>query len=243
MPKILAAAVIAADPQRFGFEPPRLPPPKLYEAVALPSSANLGALAAALGIPVSELRLLNPDLQKGASFTPAANAERQYRLNVPAGLGSRLVEHWTTIAKASENAPRDTGQKLGRRGSAKRPAPAKRTVKRGEPGVPSKKTRGKYFIYRVAKGNNLNDIAKKFGVGSYRDLMRWNRLKRSTVYVGQKLRIYRPYKVVKYKVRKGDTLGKLEKKYRVKIQDLRFFNGIRRSLIAGRTLRVYIRLR
>lgn len=44
-------------------------------------------------------------------------------------------------------------------------------------------------VYKVKKGDNMYSIATKYNV-SAEDIMRWNKLKSKTVYVGQNLKVY-----------------------------------------------------
>ena len=115
----------------------------------------------------------------------------------------------------------------------------KRVVKR------KKSVKKSYVVYRVRPGDSLQKIAKKFGV-SWREIKRFNRLRSNVIVVGQKLKIpkkgvarkrvrrtYRRGEVVyiKYRVRRGDSLQKIAKKFGVSWKDIKRANRMRSDII------------
>lgn len=105
--------------------------------------------------------------------------------------------------------------------------------------------------YIVRKGDTIADISAKFNL-KIDDLMKSNNLKSDKIIIGQKLKIAKPLennnlninteKVKIHVVQKGDTLGKIAEKYRVKISDLRTWNNLRKNLIkVGQEIIVYPR--
>ncbi len=99
--------------------------------------------------------------------------------------------------------------------------------------------------YRVRSGDSLWKIARRFRV-TVSDLKRWNRLRSNTLRPGQVLKIYvrgssaAPERYITYRVRRGDTLDAIARRYGVRVRDLMELNGIRnpRRLRPGQTLRV-----
>ena len=102
-------------------------------------------------------------------------------------------------------------------------------------------------LYRVRRGDSLTIIARRFGT-SIGEIRRANRLKGSRILVGQKLKI--PVRATaqanrqtagaangRYRVRRGDSLGAIAKKFGVSVRQLRAANAIRGHLIhPGQTL-------
>jgi LysM repeat protein len=104
--------------------------------------------------------------------------------------------------------------------------------------IPVKKKRGRnssYIIYKVKRGDSLKKIANRFGT-SVSEIKRLNKLKGSTIYVGQKLKV--PVKSARkkncgskvkfsssgltkvpvykyYKVKRGDSILRIAKKFGV----------------------------
>ncbi|MYF25099.1 MAG: LysM peptidoglycan-binding domain-containing protein [Nitrospira sp. SB0672_bin_25] len=99
--------------------------------------------------------------------------------------------------------------------------------------------------YRVRRGDSLSVIAHRFGT-SVRQLRNLNDLSGSLIRVGQRLRVARGGKDVTdsgdvkwYRVRRGDSLWSIAKRFRVSVQDLKILNNLRSSLIrAGRMLMI-----
>jgi len=110
VPRFMAAALIAKNPDRYGFTP-TVPEPYEFEEVVVTRPLHLRAIAAATGIPYAELRRLNPELRR--HVTPPG--EPAYHLKVPVGSRSTVeqalasVKSWTPptrIAKA-RTSPRE----------------------------------------------------------------------------------------------------------------------------------------
>jgi membrane-bound lytic murein transglycosylase D len=98
------------------------------------------------------------------------------------------------------------------------------------------------IVYTVRRGNTLQAIANLFSV-RYRDLMHWNNLRSSTLKTGQRLRIKPAQGVVThaYKVRRGDNLAAIARRFGVAQDDILIANGLASaaSLKPGQTLVVY----
>lgn len=115
----------------------------------------------------------------------------------------------------------------------------------------------KGIIYRVKKGDTLAKIARKFGV-SIKNLKRWNKIKnyilpnqklviykkvfnknlsqkfikRNISYLKKKVKKRKPkYKYIFYKVKKGDTLIKIAKKFGVSVKQLKKWNKLSSNVI------------
>ena len=110
-----------------------------------------------------------------------------------------------------------------------------------------------FVIYRVRPGDSLQKIGKKFGV-SWREIKRVNRLRSNVIRVGQKLKIPKRGSVrkakrryysrrdvvyIKYRVRRGDSLQKIGKKFGVSWREIKRVNRLRSDLIrVGQMLRI-----
>ncbi len=107
--------------------------------------------------------------------------------------------------------------------------------------------------YRIARGDTLGGIAQRFGT-SVAQLRAWNSLASTRIRAGRYL-IVRPEGVGapasvqasssaaapsgRYRVRSGDTLGKIAGRYGVSVTQLKSWNGLRSSMIrVGQTLKV-----
>ena len=100
--------------------------------------------------------------------------------------------------------------------------------------------------YRIRRGDNLGTIAERFGV-SVTDLKRWNGLRGNHITAGDYLNVTSRASVsaaltdsgTRYRIRQGDTLGTIARRFGVSVTDLKSWNGLRNSHIrAGRYLTV-----
>jgi membrane-bound lytic murein transglycosylase D len=87
VPRIMAATVIARNPDQYGF-PQNPVAPHQFEEVVVNRPLHFHAIANTTGIPYEELRLLNPELRRDA--TPPG--ESAYHLKVPVGTSTKVVE-------------------------------------------------------------------------------------------------------------------------------------------------------
>ena len=113
VPRFMAAAIIARNPDQYGFE---TGPEEIheFEEIIVSRPLHLRAIASATDVPYAELRRLNPELRR--DVTPPDDSA--YHLKVPVGSGSAVeealasVETWTpprVIAKSK----RDRGERRG----------------------------------------------------------------------------------------------------------------------------------
>lgn len=132
VPRFMAAAMIAKNPDLYGFSQEQ-PVFHEFEEVVVRRSVHLRAVANATGIPFHELRQLNPELRR--DVTPPDDAE--YHLKIP-------VATKTIVEEALDRIP-----------SWKRPA---LSVKRG---TSHWEAEGAGW-YKVQVGDSLWTIAKRF---------------------------------------------------------------------------------
>lgn len=95
VPKMIAAALIAKEPQKYGFTNIAYQPPFSYEEVDLPGAVELKAVAAACGVDVETLVDLNPELKRWV--TPPGVSS--YSLRIPIGTKDRVMEQYAELTK------------------------------------------------------------------------------------------------------------------------------------------------
>ena len=79
VPQMIAATIIAKNPEKFGFKNvPYLPPVK-YDKVPVTETTSLIAAAVAVNVPAEEVQDLNPELLRGITPPDAPS----YTLNLP----------------------------------------------------------------------------------------------------------------------------------------------------------------
>ncbi|MDD9970827.1 MAG: penicillin-insensitive murein endopeptidase [Myxococcales bacterium] len=98
--------------------------------------------------------------------------------------------------------------------------------------------------YTVARGDTLSGIANKLGI-SLPDLQSWNPgLRLDHIRDGQRLRLGYPGRRVRYRVRRGDTLTAIARKYRVSPKQVCQWNRrlVPDRLQAGQVLTLYTKI-
>lgn len=105
---------------------------------------------------------------------------------------------------------------------------------------------GNWIKHRVKTGETLSSISEKYKV-NVTQLRKWNNLRSDKISYGNSLRVYlgdtneedspRLVKTIntttKYKVKRGDNLGEISKKFDVTIAQLRAWNNIKGNRIAA----------
>ena len=116
VPQMIAATIIAKNPEKFGFKKvPYLPPVK-YDKVPVTEPTSLTAAAVAVNVPAEEVAALNPELLRG--ITPPDHPS--YKLNLPPS-SKELFTKNITIARIEHPAvasypirtARSSGQSYG----------------------------------------------------------------------------------------------------------------------------------
>jgi membrane-bound lytic murein transglycosylase D len=108
VPFILATALIAKDPARFGFDV--VPdPPLTWDSVAITKPVDLGRVAEAVGATLPDLQLLNSELKTRS--TP--HGVPSYDLRVPRGTAGVLAARLPGLPAAPEVAERRITVKKG----------------------------------------------------------------------------------------------------------------------------------
>lgn len=110
--------------------------------------------------------------------------------------------------------------------------------------------------HTVRKGESLGYIANKYKV-TINKLMSWNSLSSTKIKYGMKLKIHSGSdgtsfveekkddeeirnKVLRHRVKRGETIGEIAEEYRVKVRDIRSWNNLSSNkILAGSVLRIY----
>ncbi|MDX1373854.1 MAG: LysM peptidoglycan-binding domain-containing protein, partial [Nitrososphaeraceae archaeon] len=119
--------------------------------------------------------------------------------------------------------------------------------------APPTTTKTNLYRYKVRKGDTISEIAELYKV-STRMLRKWNGLRSNKIIAGQTLKIYTNEPVSSttdyaedndanvnyYKIKKGDSIGKIADLYKVSVADLKQWNDLTSNkIIAGKTLKIY----
>ena len=99
-----------------------------------------------------------------------------------------------------------------------------------------------YITYTIKKGDTLSEIAKEYNT-SVSELAKINNIENvDLIYAGNKLKIpkNKEESYIIYKIKKGDNLTKIAKKYNTSIKKLAELNNIKdvNKIYAGKTLKI-----
>jgi membrane-bound lytic murein transglycosylase D len=93
VPKLLAAAIIAKEPVKYGFADVAYLPPIEFDTVVIPYRTDLALVARLCGVSYETVRELNPELRRWA--TPPDYPD--YRLKVPKGCKERFEAEYAKV--------------------------------------------------------------------------------------------------------------------------------------------------
>ena len=99
VPMILAAVIIAKNPVKYGFDAPA-PSVPVIETVEIPPAVDLRRVAEWAGISVAQIQQLNPELRRWTTPIRGTN----YELKVPQGTADVIRDHLAAAAPGTLNA-------------------------------------------------------------------------------------------------------------------------------------------
>lgn len=224
VPKMIAAAIIAKNPEVFGFKDLNYADPFTFEVVEVPSPIDLAVVSKKCGVSYFEIRTLNPELRRW--FTPPD--VKRYKLRLPLGKGSHCREKLK-------------GFKTNKRFVFKR-----YRIKRRD----TLSTIAYMFRSSVKEIMRLNGIRNprrlRPGKVIYVPVHPWEK-PRKLAFKGKKRVRYKNIRVkgrkrILYTVKRGDTLWDIARAYRVSVRDIKKWNVIPRNnrIMPGDVIAVYV---
>jgi len=250
VPKFIAAAIIGASPDEYGFSVKGIRKYPDVELVEIKGPVYLKDIANQAGIMLTDLQEVNPQLTR--ALTPYNY--KSYEVWVPSKNTSILEsnKHKIPVIKVAQNVRQiyfNKGRYVVKSGdtlssiSSKFKVSIKQLIETNKmkgvriyAGQKLKIGKMEYHsdnclkvVYHVRRRDNLNKLSKIFKI-PMRAIEKCNDFRsKRLIYVGQKL--YLPIKVKKYKVKKGDFLGKIANLHQANIQSLVRINNIKDNRI------------
>jgi membrane-bound lytic murein transglycosylase D len=93
VPLMIAAALVAKDPEKYGFTDVEYQEPLQYEKVRVPELTDLSHIAKACETSLEEIKDLNPELRRGV--TPPN--ETEYEIKIPFGKKDLFLENFEAL--------------------------------------------------------------------------------------------------------------------------------------------------
>ncbi len=224
IPNIMAAFLIAQDPEKYGFQV--TPEPFLeWDVVPVDRSLSFDVLAQIAETIADTFKLYNPELRQSA--TPPPDEGQPYLLKIPKGRKAAFERNYEAIASQVGPVLADIQIRRHR-------------VRRGE------------SLYSISKryGVPMSRIARANGLKNWHKLRQGQRLEipvtASAVTARQPIVSANPNadKII-YTVRPGDNLGQIAEAHFVGLSKLRGWNGLRPGtghIRAGQKLVIWVPL-
>jgi membrane-bound lytic murein transglycosylase D len=204
VPIILAATIMAKNPQQYGLANLAPDAPLIVDTVTVNSATDLRLVSDIVGVPVQEIAALNPALLRGS--TPPDTA---YELHLPAGTRDLFTRVLAEIPEEKRSSWRyhklhsgETLEEIARNyhvtaadiafvNQIQPTQDLANTEALIIPVVPVTTASGSNTRYRVQKGDTLVTVADRFDV-TPEQLRRWNHLRAGKVVKGQSLYVAEP---------------------------------------------------
>ncbi|WP_095146569.1 MULTISPECIES: LysM peptidoglycan-binding domain-containing protein [unclassified Pseudomonas] len=227
VPKLLALSQVVLTPQAYGVNLNPIANEPYFEVVEINQRMDLSKVAAVANIDEDELFQLNP------AFKQRTTIDGPQHLLVPTSKAQLLTASLSTM-KPEELI-------------------SKRSFKPVFEGADGPALAGAKRSYRVKRGDSLSSIAKANKV-EVKDLQRWNNLTGKHLKAGQTLVMQdtrrsgrtttvlaaNTKKQTQYKVKQGDSLYMVAKRFNVEMQHLKRWNPrVGQALKPGQMLTVY----
>jgi membrane-bound lytic murein transglycosylase D len=204
VPIIIAAAIMAKNPEQYGLQSLTPDPPLLIDTVTTDYGVDLRLVSDLVGAPVQEIADLNPSLLRMS--TPA---DTPFDLHLPAGTKELYEKRISEIPADKRNQWRfhkvTSGESLETIAHDYHVTPAEIVfVNQLEPGddlsgtdsliipvPPVASNKARLTMYKVEHGDTLVTVADRFNV-TVQQLRRWNHLGAARVEPGRRLYVAEP---------------------------------------------------
>ncbi|MFQ5509198.1 MAG: LysM peptidoglycan-binding domain-containing protein [Leptospirillia bacterium] len=202
IPKFMAAAILAKSPEEYGF----LPEPHAgyaVDKVTVTGATELSAIARAVGVPVEEIKFLNPQLRRG--LTPPD--KKPYSVRIPAGSEALFAANFGAIYEAEHELWAKKAQGMG--GGYL----VRHRVRNGE----SLSTIAQKYGTRVSAIQHANNMGRRTMIRKGQVIL---------VPSGRNYVAVDRTKDIRHRVRSGDSLWKIANQYKVRLRDLMAWNNL-----------------
>jgi len=254
VPKFFALAHVLKNRKEFNLEIPEIPNQPVFEVIALENQIEIETIVEVSGIDYKTFTKFNPGyrrsitppddisnilipIESASKLTQFINTEdpenwlpfSEYEIKFGDTLSEIALDHDSSVdlIKTINYLNTDllrVGQIL------------KVPHNRGTPVIHKRSVTTQIISHEVLSGDTLSQIAKNYKT-TIRDIMLQNKLRSSKIFAGQSLEIQirtntiaqSHIRKVFYKIREGDSLYLIAKRFSVSINDIRKWNTFTRS--------------
>jgi membrane-bound lytic murein transglycosylase D len=268
VPLFLAATIIAKNPEKYGFSS-ETEEPLRWSTVKIDKCVDLRDVARSLGTTYGYLKTLNPELLRKftppdrSSYSlripygeeddfwaayddlkaPENSVWVRHRIKRGETLSSIAASYRTSVNALVDANNLNSRHRIVAGRTILVPVPDNGSYARSS----NRKYNAKGGKYVVRRGDTLWDIARGFGT-TVTALRRLNGLSRSSrIYPGQRLTVSgkggstkATYATATYKVKRGDTVGKIAARFGSSVSEIKALNNLRdaSSIRIGQMLQV-----
>ena len=172
VPAMVGAMYAFRYAKEYGLSPEPVPVPTYVDTFHIHRNLHLGQVSELLGIPLDDVRDLNPQYHK--DIVPGLQGDAVLRL--PFHYSSAFLDAQDSIYAYRAEHFFGSGVQDGRE------------IVQGRPVATSSGSTGQWTYYKVKSGDNLGRIAKQYHT-TVKQLKSWNNLKSDRISVGQRLKV------------------------------------------------------
>jgi membrane-bound lytic murein transglycosylase D len=228
VPKMIAAALIAKEPEKYGFTDIEYEEPIRYEKVSIPDATDLRVIARCCEVDYETIKALNPELKMWC--TPPDRPD--YELKIPEGTKEKFLQNFSQL---------DPAERITFR---------QHQVRQGD----TLSTIARLYGIKAEPIMQMNDIKSSthlragssliIPIPADRALTIAEKAEQRTIATTRtsKKRVVAPkeqapevdrgsYKELRYVVKEGDTLWDIALMYNLRIEDIRRWNNLRGNVI------------
>ena len=225
VPKMIAAALIAKEPEKYGFDDIVYDEPIRYDKITVPDATDLMVIARCSETDYDTIKSLNPELRTWCTPPDFPN----YEVKIPAGKKEVFLQNFAKLAPEERITYRqhqvrqgETLSQIARRYRIKtEPLMDLNDVKA------SKQLRaGSYLIIPIP-----TDRAYAFKDQEPERKVRKKRIASARPQPQTMVQTKGPVKEIRYVVKEGDTLWDIALMYDLAVSDIKRWNNLRRNTI------------
>jgi membrane-bound lytic murein transglycosylase D len=247
VPKMIAAALIAKEPEKYGFVGIHYYSPLSFDEVTVPGNVELKDVAVACGVDLETIVDLNPELKRW--ITPPGSSS--YALHIPVGTKDKLMDNYAQLIKPkpvvtyAEHRVKK-GERLAsiaRRYKVKASLIARVNRIKGKGGLHAG------LVLLIPRKGNLQGTSSDIESSDQEKLVEKSVVKRASRNTGKK-KILANHDGnekedvshrIRYKVKKGDSLFSIAERFDVEISMIKKWNPKgSKKIQAGSTLTLFI---
>jgi membrane-bound lytic murein transglycosylase D len=225
VPKMIAAALIAKEPEKYGFTDIVYDEPIRYDKVQVPDATDLKVIARLCEVDYETIKALNPELKMWC--TPPHHPD--YEVKIPVGTREKFLQNFSQLDPSERITFRqhqvrqgDTLSTIARRyGIKKEPI-----MELNDLTSPRQLRTGSSIIIPIPADRALARDERGRELGTSKKKARVPKAPQRAVKQGRG-----PAREIRYVVKEGDTLWDIALQYDLRVKDIRRWNNLRGNAI------------